>query len=80
MKTGYLAERRLNMLSLVPETDGPQKLTEVVKSDIINVLKNYFVFEHEDALIKIDNEEGSITLKLMVKSEGIKPLNYFGSK
>jgi len=74
----HLIEKRLSTLSLLPQTEGPQKLIEVVRSDLISCLSNYFVFEDSNALMKIDNEDGLITLKLMLKSDAIKPLNYLG--
>lgn len=54
----------------------PNGVSELVKADIINVLKSYFDISIADTLVKIDPcDDGSYSIKMVSKANFIKPIN-----
>ena len=67
---------RLNKILLKDKQNFPNKLTSVVKSDIENVLNNYFELNLNSSELKIIvGEDGLIEISYNSKARNIIPLN-----
>ncbi len=70
-----IEDRILSCLN-VDKKKTPSGVSELVKADIINVLKSYFDINESDTLIKIDScVDGSYSIKMVSKANFIKPIN-----
>ena len=55
------------------KTDG---LIGVLKSDLFDLLENYFILEDCEIDVKIEQKEDQVTFSCVALCEKIKPLNY----
>ena len=54
----------------------PNGVSELVKADILNVLKSYFDVKETDTLVKIEPQsDGGYSIKMVSKANFIKPIN-----
>ena len=69
-------ESRIMSCLNVDKKKSPSGVSELVKADIINVLKNYFDVNETDTLIKIEAcTDGGYSIKMVSKASFIKPIN-----
>ncbi len=56
---------------------NPEGLNELLKSDLLKTLNNYFEVNENNFVIKIDVlDDGTYSLKAVAKADSIKPLNF----
>lgn len=73
-----LLENRLKNIIISDKKENPSKIEKVLKSEIINVLKNYFEISSEDVNLNIlINKDGLYDIQINFVSRAIKIANVF---
>ena len=73
-----LLENRLKNIIISDRKENPSKIEKVLKSEIINVLKNYFEISSEDVNLNIlINKDGLYDIQINFVSRAIKIANVF---
>lgn len=73
-----LLENRLKNIIISDKKENPSKIEKVLKSEIINVLKNYFEITSEDVNLNIlINKDGLYDIQINFVSRSIKIANVF---
>ena len=71
-----IIENRILSCLNVDKKKTPNGVSELVKADIINVLKSYFDVNESDTLVKIEAQnDGGYSIKMVSKANFIKPIN-----
>ena len=74
------AEERLRNVISKDENLKTEKIFRVLKSDLIQVLNDYFVFDENNLMLKLDATGESVMVNIFCKAEKVKSLNYFHQK
>ena len=73
-----LLENRLKNIIISDKKENPSKIEKVLKSEIINVLKNYFEITYEDVNLNIlINKDGLYDIQINFVSRAMKIVNVF---
>lgn len=73
-----LLENRLKNIIISDKKENPSKIEKVLKSEIINVLKNYFEITSEDVNLNIlINKDGLYDIQINFVSRAMKIVNVF---
>ena len=73
-----LLENRLKNIIISDKKENPSKIEKVLKSEIINVLKNYFEITSEDVNLNIlINKDGLYDIQINFISRAMKIVNVF---
>lgn len=73
-----LLENRLKNIIISDKKENPSKIEKVLKSEIINVLKNYFEITSEDVNLNIlINKDGLYDVQINFVSRAMKIVNVF---
>lgn len=71
-------ENRLMNIIVSDKKENPTKLLKVLRSEFINILKNYFEIACEDVFLDIDvSEDGNYCIHLNAVSRMIKMIKCF---
>ena len=70
------AEQRLKSVISKDENLKTEKIFKVLKSDLIELLQNYFVFDENNLMLKLDATGESVMVNIFCKAEKVKSLNY----
>lgn len=70
------AEERLRNVISKDENLKTEKIFRVLKSDLIQVLNDYFVFDENNLMLKLDATGESVMVNIFCKAEKVKSLNY----
>ncbi len=78
MKNLQIVENRLKNMIVSDKKENPMRIAKVLKSEIVNVLKNYFEITCEDVNLDIlIDENGKYDIQINVLSRAIKIANTF---
>lgn len=76
MKTVLNANLRLKEVLNKDKNIRSERIVDVIKSDLLDVLQNYFIFEDENLKISITSDGDKFIFNATCDCEKIKPLNY----
>lgn len=78
MKNLPSLENRLKNIIVADKKENPMKIEKILKSEIINVIKNYFEISAEDVDLNIlINKDGMYDIQINFVSRAIKIANVF---
>ncbi len=70
------AEERLKSVISKDENLKTEKIFKVLKSDLIEVLSDYFIFDEANLMLKLDATGENVMVNIFCKAEKVKSLNY----
>lgn len=76
-KSARLAASRLNKVLMTDKLVAPEKLNDLVKSEVLEVLESYFEVFPSTFELKITSAEGVITLEMQLKASRVKSFGSF---
>ena len=78
MSNIIVCENRLKNMLVSDKRENPERIKRVLKSELLNVLKNYFEIACEDLILDIIiREDGKYDIQMNVISRAIKFANTF---
>ena len=79
MKNLTKCEDRLKAMVIFDKQDVPQRITKVIKAEVLFLLRNYFEICAEDLSVDIIiNNSGKYELQIYAESRHVKNVQVFG--
>ena len=76
MNGAVRTQERLKEMLGSPIQNKPANIEAVIKSDITNVLRSYFILSDKSIEIKIEQQSNNFAINISAEATNIKAMNY----